>query len=426
MCALLCALFLCCSFVSTFQAAVSSFQNNPSVRIALMSIKAAGVGLTLTAADTVVFGELDWNPTDLMQCEDRIHRVGQKRHCTIYYCVAPKSADSLMWGTLVCKLRIVGAAVDGGVWDAKGLSNMQYWQQVGSQQSAGAAGIEDAGEGLNSQQKRGRDTAAAAAASGGTSAARGAGTSGTAAGAGAGSVSEQPTARRSLFGEFLDTGRMPGGSAPGSAAGAAGGSAVTGATAPTGVPGFGSEGVAGGSAVTSATVPIGAPCAASEGVAAGSQGDHTAQAHNNTQGAAAAAASAGTSGPASQPAAGEGPTPPESNDWVIVAAADASAGAPAAAEPATQGSQLLSQPGSAAAEATGGASQGGNSSQQQSMWQAVRAGRLAAVCAAVSSQQAPVGQVGGGATVEATGSAPDAPASGSPAEDPAAKRQRQG
>ena len=59
-------------------AAVQAFMKNPKVRVFVASIVAAGVGLTLTASDTVVFAEETWNPSDISQAEDRAHRIGQQ------------------------------------------------------------------------------------------------------------------------------------------------------------------------------------------------------------------------------------------------------------------------------------------------------------------------------------------------------------
>ena len=64
---------------------VQKFQENDVYRVAVLSIKAAGVGLTLTAASLVVMAELDWTPGNLIQAEDRAHRIGQASSVNVHY-----------------------------------------------------------------------------------------------------------------------------------------------------------------------------------------------------------------------------------------------------------------------------------------------------------------------------------------------------
>ena len=66
---------------------VKNFQDNHSIRAALLSITAASVGITLTAASTVVFAELHWTPANLIQAEDRAHRIGQKSCVNVHYLI---------------------------------------------------------------------------------------------------------------------------------------------------------------------------------------------------------------------------------------------------------------------------------------------------------------------------------------------------
>ena len=65
--------------------AVDKFQNDDNVKVFIGNIFSAGVGLTLIAGDVVVFNNFSFVPSDNQQCEDRIHRIGQTKPCTIYY-----------------------------------------------------------------------------------------------------------------------------------------------------------------------------------------------------------------------------------------------------------------------------------------------------------------------------------------------------
>ena len=84
------------------QAAVDAFQNDPNTHLIICSIKAAGVGLTLTASSTVVFLEMAWTYADCLQAEDRAHRIGAKDNVTCYYLLAPNTIDAALY-TIVYK-----------------------------------------------------------------------------------------------------------------------------------------------------------------------------------------------------------------------------------------------------------------------------------------------------------------------------------
>lgn len=93
--------------VTAFQAAGSQ------LRAAVLSVKAAGVGITLTAATRVIFLELSFSPGLLLQAEDRVHRVGQTAAVTITYLLSQGTADDWVWPMVARKLKITGAATDG-------------------------------------------------------------------------------------------------------------------------------------------------------------------------------------------------------------------------------------------------------------------------------------------------------------------------
>ncbi|SCU88753.1 LADA_0E11892g1_1 [Lachancea dasiensis] len=63
---------------------VHDWQTRPEIFIFLLSTRAGGLGINLTAADTVIFYDSDWNPTIDSQAMDRAHRLGQTRQVTVY------------------------------------------------------------------------------------------------------------------------------------------------------------------------------------------------------------------------------------------------------------------------------------------------------------------------------------------------------
>lgn len=76
---------------------VERFQNDPEILVALLSITAAGVGITLTAASTVIFAELHWTPALMIQAEDRAHRIGQKDSVNCHYLIGEGTLDEMLY-----------------------------------------------------------------------------------------------------------------------------------------------------------------------------------------------------------------------------------------------------------------------------------------------------------------------------------------
>lgn len=91
------------------QRAVDDFQNNPKTDIIICSIKAAGVGLTLTASSNVAFVEFPWTYADCCQCEDRAHRIGQKDSVTCYYFLGRRTIDEKVYRIIQEKKNIANA-----------------------------------------------------------------------------------------------------------------------------------------------------------------------------------------------------------------------------------------------------------------------------------------------------------------------------
>jgi len=86
------------------------FQTSDACRVAVLSITAANMGITLTAAQLVVFAELFWNPGILTQAEDRAHRIGQRDFVLVQYLVARGTSDDHLWPLVQAKLDVLNKA----------------------------------------------------------------------------------------------------------------------------------------------------------------------------------------------------------------------------------------------------------------------------------------------------------------------------
>jgi len=96
------------------QESVDKFQNNDKTRIFIGNIKAAGVGITLTAADTVIMNDLSFVPADHSQAEDRAYRYGQKNSVLVYYPIFENTIEMTVYNILQKKKDVIDQVMGDG------------------------------------------------------------------------------------------------------------------------------------------------------------------------------------------------------------------------------------------------------------------------------------------------------------------------
>ena len=89
------------------------FQDDKDVKLFVGNIVAAGVGITLTAASTVLFCELDWRPGKMEQASDRVWRIGQDNKVLVKYLVLDNTIDARIGKSIVRKQKVISTALDG-------------------------------------------------------------------------------------------------------------------------------------------------------------------------------------------------------------------------------------------------------------------------------------------------------------------------
>ena len=91
---------------------VRRFQEDEDCRVFIGQIAAAGLGLTLTASDTMVFYSMDYSMSNFTQAQARIHRIGAKGTCHYIYLVAKGTIDEKVMAALQGKVDLAKALVD--------------------------------------------------------------------------------------------------------------------------------------------------------------------------------------------------------------------------------------------------------------------------------------------------------------------------
>ncbi|KAF2878908.1 hypothetical protein ILUMI_27268, partial [Ignelater luminosus] len=85
---------------------IDQFNTDPEVFIFLISTRAGGLGLNLTAADTVILFDRDWNPQVDIQAQDRCHRIGQTKPVMVYSLITKNTIDERILRTSNVKRRL--------------------------------------------------------------------------------------------------------------------------------------------------------------------------------------------------------------------------------------------------------------------------------------------------------------------------------
>ena len=93
---------------------VDNFQEKPYLKAMLISLKAGGTGLNLTAASNVIHYDLWWNPAVEAQATDRAYRIGQKQNVQVHRFITEKTFEEKINKLIQSKKELANLAVSTG------------------------------------------------------------------------------------------------------------------------------------------------------------------------------------------------------------------------------------------------------------------------------------------------------------------------
>ena len=97
------------------QKAVDDFQENDKIKVFVGNLKAAGAGITLTAAEVCIMNDLSFVPSDHQQAEDRAYRYGQKNSVLIYYPLFENTIEGVIYDMLINKKNIIDTVMGDNI-----------------------------------------------------------------------------------------------------------------------------------------------------------------------------------------------------------------------------------------------------------------------------------------------------------------------
>jgi len=97
------------------QESVDRFQNDDKIRVFIGNVKAAGVGITLTAAEAVIFNDLSFVPSDMSQCEDRAFRIGQDKKVSCLYPIYDNTIERTIYELVNKKKSVIDTVMGDNI-----------------------------------------------------------------------------------------------------------------------------------------------------------------------------------------------------------------------------------------------------------------------------------------------------------------------
>jgi len=125
---------------------VKKFNADPSIEVLLLTTHVGGLGLNLTAADTVVFLEHDWNPQRDLQAMDRAHRLGQKRTVNVYRLLCRGTLEEKIMSLQRFKLDVANAVVNTDNCSLSTMDTGQLLELFTAEKGAAKPGGDKAGD----------------------------------------------------------------------------------------------------------------------------------------------------------------------------------------------------------------------------------------------------------------------------------------